>query len=747
MQKFRFRIYRISFGLLLLGLLSINILYGQERPKIGLVLSGGAAHGLAHIGVLKYLEEQEIPIDYITGTSMGSIIGAMYAMGIPLQEIEKITKEQNWNEILSNNIRLNEIAPSEKKYHNKISLLLKYNKGEISLPQGAINSQKMELLLNRIFAAAHDITNFDNLPIPFRCAVVDIETGEVNVLSSGSLSTAVRASMAIPSVFAPLERDGKVYVDGGLKRNFPVQENIDMGADVIIGVYVGSNLKKRDELNSLFDILSQASFLMSILDSDEQKKLTDILIEPNIKDEPVFGFNLASQFIKEGYISAQQEDGSIQKLKEQLRSYGYTYNKPTPLRAPVSYYISAIRLPETDSFFNALACFKFGNLRPRQFRLEEIEGAISRIYGTKHFQQIRYELITQANNSNELALFIKPKEEIRFGGSLNYFTSTQTSFIFRSELRNIFKKPSLLAVTSRLSENYALGLEYNYRIGKKKDYLLLFESKLQRYDQKLFQKSIIRNRFNQLDFKSIIGFAYEPNNLLMASLSSSYQVSNLKPEQFNISGFEHFQRSDLSIEAKFSLNNMTDQQFADSGWNAELSFANHFLIKDSKIDGPESDLFFPHERSYISASSKIQNISTINSAISIISTANFGFKTQNSFLNNFRVGGLENRDLASIQNIGLRTHSLNFYKFLSVTVAPRLELVKNIYTSLHFNYTKGTLGFQLLENSNKNSNIDFFSYGVMIGARTPIGPLQLSFGSNDYTNRWTANIGLGYTFF
>lgn len=738
---------RLSLFLLQIFILSLSsVLSAQDRPRIGLVLSGGAAHGLAHIGVLKFLEEQEIPVDYITGTSMGSIIGAMYAMGMTAREIESVTTELDWDEILSNTVPLNEIAPSEKKHHDKIPLLMKYDKDGIHLPQSAIQSVKLELLLNRIFSPAAHIKDFDDLPIPFRCAAVDIETGEIQILKSGSLASAVRASMAIPTVFTPVDRDGRLYVDGGLRRNFPVEENLEMGAEYTIGVYVGSTLKNKKELHSLVDILSQSSFLMGILDSEEQKKKVDVLIEPDIKDLPVFGFGLSSALIKEGYLAAQEQIEAIQRIKTIIGNREKDSHRIEPLRIPVSYNISSINFSDIPKPYDALASFKFGGIRRRPYRLEEIEAGILRIFGTRNFEIANYSIRQNAEKLNVLDILAVPRKEWVFGGNVNYFTSTQTSFLFRSELRNILGPSSLVAFNARLSENYAVSGELNYRLGKKKDYLITIDGSRQRYSQKLFDKAVIRDRFTQSDFGLNLGIAYEPNNYLMISLNNGLRMSKLDPEQNEPNGFGSYDRQDYKAEFRFSLNSLDQQQFPQSGWDLSITYAYTARLGGSVQLGPETYLSIPDERNYLDLAARILHILPIGSSLLLSTSVNFGHKTESSLLHNYRIGGLEDRDMYSIFNPGLRTHSLQLYKYLQGSLNPTYCFNKYLFGGIHLAYLNGRSGFHAIT-FNPDQNIRLISYGTLLGVRTPLGPIQFALGSNTYTNKWTANFSLGYTLF
>ncbi len=205
----------------------------RQRPKLGLALSGGGAKGIAHIGVLKVLEEAGLVPDYIAGTSMGSLVGALYAIGYTTEEMTGIITNMDWNVILANKVSFDKVTFEEKKYYGRYIAEFPYKKGKINLPKGVIEGQELSMLLSRLTRAVHGINDFHDFPIPFECIGADITTGESIVLDHGSLPQAMRASMAIPSIFTPVEIGDHYLVDGGLLRNFPVQNVIDMGADIV----------------------------------------------------------------------------------------------------------------------------------------------------------------------------------------------------------------------------------------------------------------------------------------------------------------------------------------------------------------------------------------------------------------------------------------------------------------------------------------------------------------------------------
>ncbi len=214
----------------------------QERPKIGLALSGGGAKGFAHVGVIKVLEEIGLPIDFITGTSMGSIIGGLYAIGYSVGELEELVTATDWNDLFRDRVRRRDLAIESKMLDGRYMLSLPLNGLAPGLPTGLIAGQKISKLFERLTLPYHDVSDFRQFPIPFACVATDIVTGEVVVLDHGYLPEAMRASMSIPSVFTPVEIDDHLLVDGMLVRNFPVEEVRALGADIIIGVDVGAGV-------------------------------------------------------------------------------------------------------------------------------------------------------------------------------------------------------------------------------------------------------------------------------------------------------------------------------------------------------------------------------------------------------------------------------------------------------------------------------------------------------------------------
>src|SRR5664280_2713829 len=290
----------------------------RKRPKIGLVLSGGGAHGIAHIGVLKVMEEAGLRPDFITGVSMGSIIGGMYSLGYSADSLQKIFKKINWKLILSNKIPENKVIFLEKSHFSNsiISLPLSFRK--VILPSGLINGQQVENILSFYAWPAADINDFSKLPIPFLCVGTDIITYKKILLKTGYLPDAIRASFSVPSIFTPLKIDTLLLLDGGLIRNFAASEARDMGADIIIGSYVGFNGYKADKLQSVSGIMEQIAMFRSLDDFEGEKKLVDVLIKPKTEGFSIFEFDNVDSLIQRGYKAALPFKARFRKLADSL---------------------------------------------------------------------------------------------------------------------------------------------------------------------------------------------------------------------------------------------------------------------------------------------------------------------------------------------------------------------------------------------------------------------------------------------
>src|SRR5690606_19081772 len=285
--------------------------------KVGVVLSGGGAKGLAHIGVLKVLEEEGVQIDFIGGTSMGAMIGGLYAMGYTATELDSIFRVTDFDLIVQDNLPRKVKSFYEKENDEKYSLTLPFHKMKIGLPVAVSKGQNTFNLFSRLMYDARHVDDFSQLPIPFLCMATNAETGEMVLLNKGNLVQAVVASGTFPTLFSPTEINGNYLIDGGIVNNFPVEEIQKLGADIIIGVDVQTGLMDREGLTSSAKLIMQIINFQMLSTMEEKMKLTDIYIKPDITDFNVISFSEGPKIVENGIKAAEPFRGQFRAIAEQ----------------------------------------------------------------------------------------------------------------------------------------------------------------------------------------------------------------------------------------------------------------------------------------------------------------------------------------------------------------------------------------------------------------------------------------------
>jgi len=377
-------------------LLLSNPLYAAntDNLKVALVLGGGGAKGIAHIGVLKALEEAEVEVDIITGTSMGAIIGGFYASGLTVEEIEAIVTGGQWEKGFSDLSSRTELPMELKQVDHQELTPFEFgitSTGSV-LPQGMLEGQNILAVFREVLPDYWRYKHFDFLPIPFRAVATDVTTGKAYVLKEGDLSMALRASMSIPGMFSPVKYQGKLLVDGGIANNLPVDLAKEMGADIVIAVDVGSKARTEEELNSFLTITEQLITLMTARTTEEQiKKLgpKDILIRPDITNLSTLDFSNLALIEELGYNAMAPHARQIAKLKTKR------FKAPVELQT-TSPVVSNISFANPTGVSDIYLRSRIRQQEGSPLDLATIEEDIQTLYARKLFKQVRYEV-----NDNE----------------------------------------------------------------------------------------------------------------------------------------------------------------------------------------------------------------------------------------------------------------------------------------------------------------------------------------------------------
>jgi NTE family protein len=397
-----------------------------HRPRIGLVLSGGGARGVAHIGVLKVLEEQHVPIDAIAGTSMGAVVGGLYASGLSAREIESIMTSLNWQEAFR------DLPPREdltlRRKQEDQNFLVKFplgiHGGKVLLPKGLIQGQRLNQILRRLTLPVARITNFDELPTRFRALATDLETGDAVTLDSGDLTSAMRASMSAPGVFAPVERDGRLLVDGGISENLPVDIARAMGVDILIVVDVGSPLLTREKLNSVPVISNQMIAILIQRNSREQlEKLEaqDVLIAPPLGDTSSFDFGNVKRVIAVGERAARASAERLAALAmtpQEAARYAQVRENARQVAPP---RIDFVQVDSGSKNYSGRLNSLFDDLTGKPLDPDALARRMTTLYGEGSLDTLDYQVV-QDNGHYGLALDARGNSigpnYVRFGLSL-----------------------------------------------------------------------------------------------------------------------------------------------------------------------------------------------------------------------------------------------------------------------------------------------------------------------------------------
>lgn len=374
----------------------------QPRQKIALVLSGGGARGGAHIGVMKALQELRVPIDAIAGTSIGAIVGGFYVSGMTVQDMQNLVESLEWEDAFLNVTprKLKSFRRKRDDYTFLVNQKPGLNGGQFQLPAGLVQGQVFDMVISRETLRASQVKSFDDLALPFRAVATDLATGRPVVLEAGNLALSLRASMSIPAALTPVEIDGRLLVDGGVSMNLPIEVAQQMGADVIIAVDVSSPLQTRETLKSVLDVTTQLTNLLGRANLDEElKKLkpNDVLIVPPFA--PDFGsinFTRMHEAIETGYAAVMEHRVELSRFaldEDQYAAYVENMRDPRMRELPK---IDFIKIKNNSAIADSVIETRLGDIKlGQQLDMDEVEKAVSKVYGLEYYQNVRYGLTTQ----------------------------------------------------------------------------------------------------------------------------------------------------------------------------------------------------------------------------------------------------------------------------------------------------------------------------------------------------------------
>ena len=436
----------------------------QPRKKVGLVLSGGGAKGMAHIGAIKVIEEAGIPIDYVVGTSMGSIIGGLYAIGYTPEQMDSMVRKQDWGYLLSDRISRRQKNMAEREVDEKYVISVPFSKTAIQdVTGGLIKGQNIADLFSELTLGYHDSLDFNKLPIPYACVSENIANGKEYDFHSGVLSTAMRASMAIPGVFTPVRLDSMVLIDGGVVNNYPVDVARRMGADVIIGVDVKSELKPASELENAGAILGQLVDLMGQDKYLKNLKETNVHIKVNVKGYSAASFSKSAvdSLIHRGLVAAEEQKNALMKLKREIglpedyRPRRKVFYEPAEWIMVKEIHFKGLDEEEAEWVMNRC------DLKENTFNsIRRIKEATTIMLANTNYSNISYELLQNDRGEYNLYYTLNKKNESRINIGVRFDSEEIASLLLNARTTLKTKLPSYVSATVRLGKRYGVELGY-----------------------------------------------------------------------------------------------------------------------------------------------------------------------------------------------------------------------------------------------------------------------------------------------
>jgi len=439
----------------------------SKRLRIGLVLSGGGARGFAHIGVLKVLEENNIPIDYIVGTSMGSIVGGVYALGLTPEDIETVVTGIHWDKVFDDFARrsTNRFRRKLDKYDFFGIKRIGITRGGLKLPPGIIEGQQIELALDRLAYPGFGIEDFDKLSIPYRAIATDIETGKPFIIKDGNIARAMRASMSIPGALPAITIDGKLLVDGGIANNIPVDVVRRMGADIVIVVDVSEPLADKEEIQSGIDVTGQLTTIMTRRVADQQLATlndSDILIIPAEKDISSSDFNKYPVLISAGELAANETLPALKKYSLSFEDYA-EYKAALPNIARKNPVIDFIKIKNSTDLKDEIMQVRIHQKIGEPLDIQQLEDDLSHIYGLDYSSSVVYSVETREDRTG-LIIYVRDRHWAR--QYLQFGLSIESTFDVQSitNLHVAYTNPNLNDMAGEIRIDGAVGSEPQFNV-------------------------------------------------------------------------------------------------------------------------------------------------------------------------------------------------------------------------------------------------------------------------------------------
>ncbi len=705
--------------------------------KVGLVLSGGGAKGFAHVGILKVLEETGVRVDYIGGTSMGAIVGAMYASGYNAKEIDSLIQTFDFDKIMQDQIPRKSKPFYEKQDGEKYAITLPVKKGKVGLPKALSKGQNVLNLTSELLQHVDTIRDFNKLPIPFFCIATNLETGKQELLNNGFLPRAIQASGAFPTLLEPVEIDGKLLADGGIVNNFPIDEVLEMGADIIIGVDLRNDYDTKEELNSALKILHQIISFQIYSTHEEKIKRTDLYLHPSdIDNYKVTSFDKLEEIVKVGEDAARlQFDEFVKIAAQQIKKRKSIERKENPQKIK----IKKIKIDGNKDYTRAYVKgkMKIGNGETITFS-DFVEG-INNLSATGNFRNIQYEIDEEEDGSivklklkqNDISTYVK--------FSAHYDNLYKTGVLGNITSKHILGKNDIFSLDFILGDNIRYNLDYFIDNGSNWSFGLKSRFNTFDFDTRLHTEGLNVNKINleYLDLTNQLYFQTVLNRKFAFGVGAEYKRINAHTKTLmtgSNTDKTYFDKSDYFNAISYLKFDTYDKKyFQKEGVFVDVDFRWFLLSSDYNDDF----------NSFSQLKGKVGYAHTFFNKLTahITSEAGITIGDNNNFVLDYHLGGYgENYINSFIPFQGYEFASLSSGSFLKSALTLRYEFIENHYLMSAINLARVD---DDLFNEGRVFEDTKTGYSIGYGFDSFLGPVELNYTHSPDTkeNHWYFNLG------
>ena len=696
--------------------------------KVALVLSGGGAKGYAHLGVLRVLEKENIKIDYITGTSIGALVGTLYSIGYSVDEIEKVLDNLNIESFLESGSDLTGLDLDKKETLKKYSFYINFdNELNYSLPKGLRETEELYLVVKNLLKKYENTKNFNNFPIPLRVVATNLNTGETKSFSEGDIAKVLTASMAIPTIFEPVEVNGALYVDGLVSRNLPVEEAYDMGADLVIASDVGTPVVKKDNYNIL-SVLNQMIAIQSSYITKASKEKATILISPDIKNISATDTTKRRDLIKLGEVATQSQ---IAKLREFPKNSSNNKRINIQKEKRDSFVINKIEYdPKFDKNTIDILNNIFIVLLNKPISESDIEKKIVDVYNSKYMDKLYYTV-----EDGVLHLDGEKGHLNRVGVGFNYQTGYGTTFNVGTDLFFNGKFGNNINLNFKFGDYLGADLGTLTYYGIRNRFGILTNIGYNESPFFLYDKRRKTAKFMNREAYLNIGVFNQPSNNFMISYGILSKLSSLKQDTGgSLSQNLEYSENQAKTYLRFKYDNLDSISNPMRGIKADLiyNFASSIGKSKSNLYGPAYSI-----KGYVPINSKSSFVYGLNLA----SLRGDRIRADQRI----RLGG----SYTNINNNEFEFYGLNYQEkqvkdLISLTLGFKHKIVYSLYFNTKFNIATFTEDNPLNNNDSRLWKNYSKGLGISISYDSPIGPIEFSVSSDLKHRRPIGSISIGY---